>query len=391
MIVARKDALSLTKKIFNMAQKEKRRNLKFPEVGPDSFHNLVKRRVDEYFASNNIAKTGNKALYLKTIFWFSSFVIAYVGIITIPYLQIESNFVLFCLTMVWYVALGYIIPGIGMGVMHDAAHNSYSQNKRLNKIIAFWSGDAMAASMVSWRIQHNILHHTFTNVDDQDSDIKKYPMFRFSPHHKWLRHHQYQHLYARVLYLFLSISWIINDFTRILITKNISGKEIKISKKQILEMLLGKAIHLGLFTFPLFILPHAWWGIVGFFVMHFIVGYILAITFQLAHVVEPAEFLQEPEGTDELDMPWREHTMRTTANFDPHNKLLTWYVGGLNYQIEHHLFPQISHVHYPAIRQIVKETAQECGQPYHEFKTKKAAKQSHFGHLKLLGQAPKAA
>jgi linoleoyl-CoA desaturase len=131
-----------------------------------------------------------------------------------------------------------------------------------------------------------------------------------------------------------------------------------------------------------------WWKVlVGFFVMHYTAGLILSIVFQLAHVVKETTN-PVPNENGEIENTWAIHQLFTTTNFAPKNWIINWYTGGLNHQIEHHIFPNISHVHYGKISKIVKETAKECNLPYYEYKTFRSAVIAHFKHLKELGMKP---
>jgi linoleoyl-CoA desaturase len=139
---------------------------------------------------------------------------------------------------------------------------------------------------------------------------------------------------------------------------------------------------------PLLILDIAWWKVlIGFFVMHYTAGIILSVVFQLAHIVPMAEMpLPDKEGN--LEHTWAVHQLYTTANFAPNNKFISWYTGGLNHQVEHHIFPHISHIHYGKLAKIVKETALEFNLPYNEYKTFHKAISEHFNQLKTLGAKP---
>jgi len=119
--------------------------------------------------------------------------------------------------------------------------------------------------------------------------------------------------------------------------------------------------------------------------MHFIQGITLAVVFQLAHVVEGATF-PAPDEKGDIMNNWTIHQLNTTANFAMKSPLAFWFFGGLNFQVEHHLFPHICHIHYPQLAPIVKQTANEFGISYHENTTMWDAIKSHTRMLKLLGR-----
>ena len=126
---------------------------------------------------------------------------------------------------------------------------------------------------------------------------------------------------------------------------------------------------------------------IGFLSLSLFAGFVLSIVFQLAHTVETAEFPAANKETGKMEDEWAVHQLRTTANFATRNRFICWWVGGLNFQIEHHLFPRILHIHYPEISKIIKKACQDFGMPYHEFTKMRTAIASHVKHLKSLSVA----
>jgi linoleoyl-CoA desaturase len=346
---------------------------------PRPFKNMLDERIEQYFKSKNLAKRGNWQLYSKTIILLISLFTVY-GII----LSIQPAT---WISLLLCGLLGFIQATIGFNVMHDAAHGSYSDNNLTNRFIAFVGGDLMGGSTFMWKIKHNILHHTYTNIDGLDDDIAKYPIFRLSPHQdrKWF--HRYQHLYSIPLYFFTTFNWILFDDYWKLVTKKINTTEIRTMKtSDHVEFWLGKLINLILFfIIPIFIFGF-WKALLGFFVMHAVLGITLALVFQMAHAVEEAEF-PEPNDKSKIENEWALHQVQTTVNFAMNNKVISWLVGGLNYQVEHHLYPKISHIHYPEISKIVKQSCKDLGITYHAFPTFWQALVSHFTYLKMVGRA----
>jgi len=129
--------------------------------------------------------------------------------------------------------------------------------------------------------------------------------------------------------------------------------------------------------------------LIGFLIMTLVAGFILSIVFQLAHTVEHTHFPLPDEATGKMEDEWAVHQIKTTANFATKNKLVSWLVGGLNFQVEHHLFPKISHVHYPAISKIIKKACQEYGIQYIEYKRVRTAVASHVAFLREMGRSPR--
>ncbi len=297
---------------------------------------------------------------------------------------VSSGWLLFTL----YLVSGMGMAGIGMGVMHDAIHGSYSSNQKLNKIMGY-SFNLIGANANVWKIQHNVLHHTFTNIEESDDDIHTPFFLRFSPHAKLYWIHRFQYLYVWFFYGLSTISWITaKDFVKLSRYKKLGL--IKSSSKFRVEILKIAAWKLLYYSYalvlPLIIVPLApWIIIVSFLTMHFITGVLVSVVFQTAHVMPKTDF-PLPDQNGLIANNWTIHQLATTSNFAPKSNFLSWIIGGLNFQIEHHLFPNICHVHYKRISTIVENTAKEYGLPYLSKKTFVSAIWDHTKMLYHLGR-----
>lgn len=348
------------------------------------FTTTLNSRVNAYFTSNMISKQGNKEMVIKTIVMFLLYFIPY-GLIVSGLIQ--SAFLL--ILMVVIMSMG--LSGIGLSVMHDANHGAYSQKKWINVLLGY-SLNLVGANSFNWKIQHNILHHTFTNVYDEDEDISPRGALRLSPQSEWKWAHKFQHIYAWFLYGLMTIAWmVVKDFARLIkYQKNGMVKKNKASIKMEWAILLfTKLVYVGyIFVVPLLFTSLAWWHIlIGIFTMHYIAGFLLAIIFQPAHVIEGTEF---PLPNDDLVLEnnWAIHQLHTTTNFGNNSRWFSWFVGGLNFQIEHHLFPSICHVHYRKISGIVQQTASEFNIPYKNASSFLRALKGHARLLRQLGRRP---
>lgn len=310
----------------------------------------------------------------------------------VPYGLIISGVV----TASWSLLLMVIImsiglAGIGLAVMHDANHGAYSKKPWINNVIGY-SLNLVGANAFNWKMQHNVLHHTYTNVHDHDEDISPRGVLRLTPHTDWKLIHKFQHLYAWFIYGLMTITWmVVNDFARLIrYHRNGMAKKHKANiTKEWIILILSKLVYLGyILIIPLAFTDLPWWQIVaGIFIMHYIAGFMLAIIFQPAHVIDGTEF-PLPDDRNSLENNWAVHQIVTTTNFGNKSRWFSWYVGGLNFQIEHHLFPNICHVHYRKISPIVKETAFEFGLPYKSAETFFGALRGHARLLKQLGLKP---
>jgi len=290
---------------------------------------------------------------------------------------------------VLYLISGFGMAGIGLCVMHDAIHGSYSKNKTVNTILSY-SFNLIGANATVWRIQHNILHHTYTNIDHADDDLNAPFFLRFSPNAKHYKAHQYQHLYIWFFYSLSTISWITSkDFVRL---KRFRDMGFLNEKNEYRNALINMtAWKLFYYTFalilPMVLLPFSWGLILlAFICMHFVTGLLVSIVFQVAHIMPENKFpLPNSEGA--MNNNWYAHQFETTCNFAPKNSVVFWLLGGLNYQVEHHVLPDVCHIHYKKLSKIVSETALEFGMPYHVKKTFFGAIKDHTKMLRQLGRA----
>jgi linoleoyl-CoA desaturase len=345
------------------------------------FYQSLKMAIDGYFKENNLKKTGNRALYSKTIILFVACISLYLTAIyfSLPVLT----------TILIGSVLGFLCACIGFNVMHDANHGSYSSKNWVNDTLGL-TLNALGGNSFIWRHKHNIIHHTYPNVDGIDDDIAKSPFIRMCSTQPWVPMHRIQHIYTPILYAISSMIWILfQDFEKYFKRKvhNTDLQKMKASDHVIFW--ISKILYI-FFYIVLPIMLTGWQqGLVFFISLHIGQGFTLAIVFQLAHVVEETEFAFAPLAeTTVIENEWAIHQLKTTSNFSPKNKVITWFAGGLNYQVEHHLFPRISHIHYPAISHIVKEQCEKFNVPYNCIPSFNLAVRSHFRFIKLLGKKP---
>ena len=351
----------------------------FTNTDKNQYYLTLRKRINQYFKEKDISRHANFAMRLKTVILIAAYVVPYLLIVTLN-VPVWGAFGLLTI-----MALAY--AGLGMSVMHDANHGAYSQKNKVNNLIGYVL-NLIGGSKYNWKIQHNILHHTYTNVYGVDEDIENGGLFRLSPYSEVKWFHKYQHIYSWFLYALGTLFWVTTkDFTQI---ARIKKKGIKFHKddnlsKEIAILILFKLIYYGyIFAVPLIFTSYSVLDVlIGFIYLHAITGFVLGVTFQLAHVVETTEH-ENKEETNKIDKSWAAHQMYTTANFARKSKVLNWYLGGLNFQVEHHLFPNICHVYYNKISSIVKQTAKEFNLPYYENKTMVSAIRSHYKMLKAF-------
>lgn len=356
-------------------------DIKFDKNKDNTFYTTLKNRVDAYFAEKKLSKKANALMVFKVFFYLGIWSASYYFLMFVP-LPIAAQYVL------WAV-LGFFSAFIGLNICHDAIHGSFSENRHINNLLSH-TFYLIGANVYMWKITHNIVHHTYTNIDGHDEDITPVPIMRMSPHQPLKKIHKYQHIYVFFLYALASISWVfIKDYKKFF-QKQIGGYPNDNHPTSEYFKLFGfKAVYYVMFVFVPFMFIEAHWGhiLLGFLLMHWCEGYTLTFIFNLAHVVEGTEY-PLPDESGNMENVWAEHQLRTTADFACENDVLNFFFGGLNFQVEHHLFPKVCHVHYKAISKIVKSTAEEYGLPYLAIPTFGGAINSHIKLLKHLGTTP---
>jgi Fatty acid desaturase len=347
--------------------------------GKQSFHLELKKRINDYFESTGKSLTGNSNLYTKAIVLLTAFLFLYIHLVFFTPIAIIG--ILEC------IVLGVIVAGIGFNIMHDGAHGSFSKHKWLNNAAAY-SLNILGGSSFMWNVKHNVIHHAYTNIDGVDDDIDIQPWLRLTTTQKRRAMHRYQHIYFWVLYSLLYILWVfVLDYNKYFKGKIGETSFKKMSVSDHLVFWSFKILFLGVFiALPIYMVGFTAW-LVGFLVFSLVTGFVISIVFQLAHTVEHTHFPVPQASTGKLEDEWAIHQLKTTANFAPKNKFISWMIGGLNFQIEHHLFPKISHIHYPALRNIIKQSCMEFGVPYIEYPKMRHAVVSHVQYLKQMGRA----
>jgi linoleoyl-CoA desaturase len=359
---------------------EVKKQMRFINKDQSLFFDTLKERVNEYFTTNGISRHANSTMVVKTIVLLSGYLIPFAVVLIVkPSLPVS---------LILWTIMGFCLAGIGMSIMHDANHGAYSTSQRVN----YWMGHTLnlvGGSVFNWKLQHNLLHHTYTNVVGMDEDIADKLALRMSPHNEVKPIHKFQCYYAFFLYSLLTIYWVVaKDFFQFArYTANGVNKECaKKSRIILLKIAVSKIVYI----IAMLVIPALVFGVpflhllAGFVLMHMIAGFVLTIVFQLAHTVEGTTH-PLPAACGNIQNSWAVHQMNTTVNFSRNDPFITWYVGGLNYQVEHHLFPKVCHVHYPAISDIVRQTAAEYNVPYLENKTFLQAVRSHISTLQRFG------
>ncbi|GDX42095.1 fatty acid desaturase [Bacteroidota bacterium] len=343
-----------------------------------SFHAELKKRITDYFESHQLKSTGNWKLYSKALLLLASYVTVYI------------HLVFFTPPAFWAIVeclvLGGLTAAVGFNIMHDGIHGSFSSRNWVNKLAGL-TLNMLGANNFMWKTKHNIIHHTYTNIDGVDDDIEARPLLRLCDSQTHYKIHRFQHWYFWAAYSLLYLWWIFFTDYKKYFTKKIGEVPLKPMKIQDhLSFWFFKSTHFLFFIIiPISILGFKAW-LFGFLAFGLFTGFILSIVFQLAHTVEDTSFISSDKKTMPVEEEWAIHQLKTTANFATHNRFISWWLGGLNFQIEHHLFPRISHIHYPAISKIIRDTCAQFQIPYIEYPKVRLAIASHVSHLRDLSR-----
>jgi linoleoyl-CoA desaturase len=344
-----------------------------------AFRDQVEREVTAYFEATGVSRHGSWALWIKTGLLFLWVAASYAALVF--YASSPWQVGLLC------VSLGLAMAAVGFNVQHDGGHRAYSSSRRVNRMMGF-SLDVLGGSSYFWNFKHNIAHHSYPNISGSDDDIYVGPLGRLSPWDRRYGFHRFQHLYMWPLYALLAIKWQLIDDARFIVSPGIADTHVpRPGRFEHALFWLGKAIFVALaFALPLAFHP-LWKVLVGYLLTGAALGVVLAAVFQLAHCVEEASYGVPSTPDRVMDRDWATYQVESTVNFGRDSRLLTWFVGGLNFQIEHHLFPRVCHTHYPALAPIVERVCRSHGVRYFAFPSIWSALRSHQRWLRQLGRA----
>ena len=304
----------------------------------------LNNRVDGYFENNNISKYGNFELYFKGILFISIYIATYF-------------FILFLNVNVWIMWLLFMLLGlchilIALNVTHDGIHCSYSKRKWLNHL-ADMSSNLVGINSYIFKKRH-LITHIDTDDADKKSSIQKQNFLM-----QYRKKEKPKNLPVFFYFFFSFYMMVVRDFV---LFKNESSP---IPKKEYFILFLTKTLYLGvIWVIPFFVIEAPWWQIlIGLFLMYFIttIAYVVIL-------IMPTEGIEQPKISSYKDAAndWAIEVLRYNVDFSPHNKLINWVFGGANMNVSHYLFPDISHVHYVKLANLVKETVEEVGLIYRE-------------------------
>jgi linoleoyl-CoA desaturase len=338
----------------------------------------LRHRVGAYFQKTGKRERDCTRMYLKT----ATILLGTATLYTLLVFVVQTWWVAIPLAILFALSLAMI----GMCIQHDGNHRAYSERPWINRLAA-GTLDIIGASSYLWRFQHVVVHHTSPNVDGHDIDIEVGSVARLAPTQKRRWFHRWQHLYLWALYGLTSMRWHLYADFRDMFKGRMGIHPIpRPSRGDLAVFFAGKAASFALLLgIPM--LFHPWWVVLLFYGLVFgVAGVVLSITFQLAHCVEHASFPEPESGSNRMENSWAVHQVETTVDFARGSRLAAWFFGGLNFQIEHHLFPRICHIHYPALAPIVEQTCREFGIRYTVHDSLWSGLVSHYRWLRRMGR-----
>jgi linoleoyl-CoA desaturase len=347
------------------------------------FARELRERVDRYFETTGRPRRDVPAAYLKAAIVMGWLAASYLGLMFVASTAWQA--------VLGAVSLGLAMAGVGFNVQHDGNHGAYSRRPWVNRLMAL-SLDLLGGTAYFWHYKHNIAHHTHPNVVGQDDDISLGVLGRVSSFQRWYPHHRFQWLYLWILYALFALQWQLGgEFRNLLFKRWVGSTYVPAPRgRELVIFWAGKLLFFGL-AFGLPITLHPVSHVIGVYAIAVaVLGLVLAVVFQVAHVSDAATFRGGGDPEPAIPRPWAEHQVETTVDFARNNRLVTWYLGGLNFQIEHHLFPRICHVNYPALAPIVEEVCRAHGVRYVAHPTVSAAIVSHQRLLRQMSRRPAA-
>lgn len=345
----------------------------------NSFQAELRRRVDDYFARTGCRRRDVPAMYLKTAILFAALALLYWLLVFVANAWWQA--------LPFAMCLGLVMAAVGFNVQHDGGHQAYSERRWINKVMSL-SLDLIGGSSYLWHYKHGVFHHTYVNITHEDTDIDLGMLARLTPHQRRYWFHRWQHLYIWPLYGMFVIKWHLFDDFRDVILGRVGEHRIPRPRGwDAIAFVAGKVVFAAL-AFGVPLLFHPLWTVMLYYgVTATVLGSMLSIVFQLAHAVGAAQFPIPKEGTSTMENAWAVHQVETTVDFAPKSRVAAWLLGGLNFQVEHHLLPRICHVNFPALSAVVEETCRDYGVKYNVHRSFRAGLASHFRWLKEMGRA----
>jgi linoleoyl-CoA desaturase len=354
--------------------------IRFRDRRGGEFYATVRRGVEDYFRRTAKSRYADGTLIAKGV--------VYLGVALGAYGLILTG---------WFGAWGMLLLAnvygiaallLGINVGHDGAHAAISRHRWINQTVLYASFVLIGADPYLWQMRHVRSHHIFPNVNGCDIDIDSNLFLRLSPNHPKRWYQRYQHLYAPFVFWLVDIHTVFVQDLHYLFKRELANMvDIRHPPSAYFSFIACKVVFVGLiFVIPVLVLPIPWWEVLlGALLMSFVSSCAFVYLLIGTHFCEEATF-PETDAHGVIEHDWATHAMLTSLDWSPYSRLAHVIAGGSNAHAAHHLFPNVSHVHYRAISRIIHTAAVECGVP-HNVSTLPRMIRSHFRFLKRMGMA----
>ncbi len=292
-------------------------------------------------------------------------------------------------TLGWISALSVLTLMIVCSVVHEAGHHAVTERQKFDQGLLRFSFSLLGPNYRLFQIRHNDAHHWFTNIPGMDTDIEASKIIRFVPHVEWKPFHRFQFIYAPILYSLFTLSWVfVKDFKLIAATNYGNFATLENTQARKIEFYILKALYLAyMIVIPAIVLPYSIGQLLlGFFLYHVILSQLVTMNIASSHIFYGTKFVM-PDEDGNLPYSFMEHALHTSVDYHPESRIVGAIYNGFNAHIAHHMFPNISAIHYPKISKVIRETAEEFGIPYYSLSLPKLYL-SHLKFLKHLGAGP---
>jgi linoleoyl-CoA desaturase len=344
-------------------------------AGASAFPKILRRRLDRFFADQNLSPKANSAMWLKIACGLAILAGSWIAL----YAFRPGSWKFVALYLLGGLAQTFLL----LNIAHDSNHNAISSRPFINKTLNYVF-DVCGISSYMWRLLHHRGHHSCINLQGEDDALSGRGIFRFTPHEARLPLHRFQHIYALLVYALFSLDYVFfRDFQCFFFPAHDYLERTRHPLREYIILFAGKAFYLTyMLVLPVLVLRRSPLLVAGaFLLVHVIVGLSVTLVFQTTHTIDSTYF---PVDRNEFDNGVY-HIFATTADYATESPLVGWLAGGLNHHIVHHLCPFVCHTHYASLTRIVRATAKEFGIPYRQHPTMAQAVWHHLLLLKQLG------
>ena len=352
--------------------------IKFQIGSSSAFFTSLNKDVERFISKKRVLRKGKNLLWFKMIFYFLLHAGSYVLLFVLPHRELASF-------IFNYIFIGLSGIFLAFNVSHDACHETFSKNKRINYWLYHLSFNMQGTNAYLWKIRHTASHHLFPNVDGCDADIDDNLVIRLSPQHPLRKYQKYQHIYSFFVYCIYTLHWFLFKDILYLFKRRVANlHNKKHPKKEWLLFFFWKFFYLFvLVLFPIWLGYPAGAILLSFFLMHVTSSLFFIHSLIATHLCMETQF---PTTNDAGYLPYDYyiHQLATCLDYQPTNKIYNWFLGGFNSHAAHHLYPKLPHTLYPEISALIEQKAKEFRVPYNRLSLPKAI-QSHYRYLRMMG------